>query len=187
MLNIKKTLFVAFTFLSFCTHADKATCNGEASLEVMRKDDLLTISNFIRKNKTMNIKDVAGICALPNQINMYGSEHDVMDKVLSINGLDKDYFVKRGFVNIDCGDTNFIIDAMARDSQVFIKWLDYGFDLNRPLQYKGKIGTPIDIAFYKLNSVPQNEKGLWRKNISYLKKRGYKSCKDLGIRCSIDY
>ncbi|EQC48084.1 hypothetical protein [Bacteriovorax sp. Seq25_V] len=187
MITIKKSLIVALSFLSILVIADEPTCNGEASLDVMRKDDLITISNFIRKNKTVNIKDVAGLCKLPNQINMYGRAHWLMDEMIKDNGLNKDDFKRRGYVNVDCGDTNFIIDAMARDSEIFIKWLDYGFDLNRPLQYKGKVGTPIDIGFYMLNSVPQNEKGLWRKNIAYLKKRGFKSCKDLGIRCSIDY
>ena len=191
MLSIKKTLFILLTMMPFLSHAQQTNHNertnyGEASLETMRTLDLLTILDFMNKNKTMDIQDVAGICSLPNQINMYGSEHRVMDKLLSNNGLDKSYFVKIGYVNIDCGDTNFIIDAMARDSTIFVKWLDYGFDLNRPVQYKGMVGTPIDIGFYNLNRAEKEKKGLWRKNISYLKKRGFKSCKELGIKCSID-
>lgn len=187
MFGLNKSLLAVFFCFSSLTIAAKQTALGEASLDILRQSGVITVSDFVRKNKTMNIKDVAGICALPRQINMYGREHDIMDKVLAINGLDKEYFINIGFVNIDCGDTNFIIDAMERDTVTFKKWLDYGFDLNRPVQYKGKVGTPIDIGFYMLNSVLQNENGLWRKNISYLKRRGFKSCKELGIKCSIDY
>lgn len=187
MFKIKKSLIVALSFLSFLANAGEANCNAEASLDVLGKCDLITIPDFIRKNKTVDIGDVVGICSLPNETNTYSRAHWLMDEMIKDNGLKKEEFKKKGYVNVDCGDTNFIIDAMARDSEIFIKWLDYGFDLNRPLQYKGKVGTPIDIGFYMLNSVPQKEKGLWRKNIAYLKKRGFKSCKDLGLRCSIDY
>lgn len=187
MFGLKKLLLAVFVIFFSATIAAEQTAVGEASLDILRQSGVITVSDFVRKNKTVNIRDVAGICSLPNNINVYGREHYLMDHLIIKHNLDKEDFKKIGYVNMDCGENNFIIDAMARDSEIFIKWLDYGFDLNRPLQYKGKVGTPIDIGFYMLNSVPQNEKGLWRKNIAYLKKRGFKSCKELGIKCSIDY
>ncbi|WP_434951741.1 hypothetical protein ACRWQL_19600 [Shewanella sp. HL-SH4] len=163
---------------------------GEASVEVMKTVPLLTINNFSRKNKTMDLLHINDICRMTTQDSMTGKEASVIDTILRRENIDKKHFQEVGFVNVDCASNNFIVDAMIKSIPTLDKLIEYGFNFNRPLQYQGKVGTVLDVAAlmmekYKAEGNDEQFRQ-WRMRYGKFKRKKYLTCKEQGIKCSID-
>lgn len=178
------TIFInsAFAVDEECRGTD---CIGEASLEVMQGSSLITVANFMRKNRTMSTLDINTLCRMNKQFDFVGREIKVMESILKDNNMDVENFKEVGFVNADCGNINFVAKAMEDSLFTFRKWVDFGINMNRPIIFKGKVGTPLDIAMYMIENDPKRV-GHWREAARTLLLNKFKKCKDLNIKCSID-
>lgn len=168
---------------------DDTICDASSSLEIMRKDKLISIENFIKANKEMSGSESITICALLNNGKSENIINAEINHILEKNKIDRKYFEDRGYANVQCFGNNFLVQAMYKDEISFNIFLKYGLNLNRPLKYDKKVGTPLDFAFYEYNKLKNAGKspGKWHAQISRLKQKGAKTCKELGLKCSIDY
>lgn len=166
-------------------------CIGEASLEVMKDSGIITINNFLRKNKTMDFRHINDICGLRSHTSMVGKEASALDTILKRENMDKKHFQDVGFVNVDCGLNNFIVDTMINSVGTLDRFIAYGFNFNRPLQFDGKVGTVLDVAAYMMDKYKAegNDEGFrqWRMRYAKFKRKKYLTCKEQGIKCSIDF
>jgi len=64
--------------------------------------------------------------------------------------------------------------------------IDFGINFNRPITYRGKVGTFLDIALYRYKQLEGIDAVNLGTSIRKLKKLKFKTCKELSIKCSID-
>lgn len=167
---------------------DDTICDASSSLEVMRKDKLITIENFVKANKEMRAVEATTICGLMNNRKSEQIINIEINHILEKNDIDRKYFEDRGYANVQCFGNNFLLQALYDDEITFNIFLKYGLNLNRPLKYGKKVGTALDFAFYEYNKLKKAGKspGRWHALITKLKQKGTKTCKELGLKCSID-
>ncbi|MBB1270910.1 hypothetical protein [Shewanella sp. SR44-3] len=184
---INSTFTVIFINSAFAVYEEYRGTDtiGEASLEVMQEANLISIANFMRKNRTIDGSHISELCRMHTKAYLNGKEGFILESILKENKLDIESFKDVGFVNVDCGSENFIAHAMEENFNTFTSWIEYGINMNRPIIYRGLVGTPLDIAFYMIEKNPERL-GHWRSIASTLLRNGFKKCKDLKIKCSID-
>lgn len=167
---------------------DETVCDASSSLEVLRKDKIITIENFIKANKEITIDDSLNICSIVGTSGYKQSIDNDFDLLLEKNKINKSYFKERGYVNIKCYGKNILVLALYDDPVTFSRFLNYGLNPNRPLQYDNLVGTPLDFAKYEFDKAKAAGKNPaeWFTRMRILKEKGGKSCKELGLKCSID-
>lgn len=187
-------LFIS-SLSSLISYADSAAsrdgkiCDAaESTLEVMRNDDLVSIANFVNINKEMkNKKLLLSLCEMQNNTMAAGNFNYFLDEILKENDINKERFKSNLYVNVKCFKNNFIVEAMEGNLESLKEFINYGFNLNRPILWNGKVGTLIDIAMFNFKKSTQpKDKSHWMTAVQILKKNKVQSCKELKLKCSID-
>lgn len=188
-LLLASTLVIVKLSAAEIVRKDDSIIDASLPLDVLRMDKLITIDDFVRANKEITIDDSLNICSIVGTSGYKQSIVNDFEDLLYKNRIDRDYFKDRGYINIKCYGKNILVLAMYDDPVTFSRFLKYGLNPNRPVQYDNLVGTPFDFAklkFEQVKSAGQNP-GEWFTRMRILKEMGGKSCKELGLKCSIDY
>lgn len=170
-------------------YRDDSIIDASLPLEVIRMDTRITVDDFVRANKEMPVDDTISMCRIIGNNGYISSVESELDRLLEKNKIQKIYFVERGYSNLKCFGKNLLVFAMHDDSATFMSFIKYGLNFNRPVQFDNLVGTPLDFAKHEFEKTKAQGKnpGPWFTNMRIIKENGGKSCKELQLKCSIDY